>query len=220
MAKDFPFVKIPPELSKVIGKATPGTRVFRREGSQKESGHWFDVIMRHMEEGCVSPGGVAMYVPVSRAAFHHRLKNGLLTVFTFYVVEDEKSFFGTTRKRKIRPYVYIPVSECKAWAEELKRRQGIPDEPTTEKEIGDAYEFLLKDPKDKGRKDVVYGKKMTPEEIVELVQIEMRFAAERVLARVLPGKLAEKHRRRLEGTLMKDGKTGKWHWEGIRHERL
>jgi hypothetical protein len=213
MSKDFPFVKIPRELSLVVGKATTGTRVFRREGSQEECSKWFDMIFRHIAGGCVSPGGVSMYVPVSRAAVHHRLKKGLLTAFTFHVVEDEKSFFGTTRKRKSRPYGYIPVSECKAWAEELKRWKGIPYEPTSEKEIEEGWQFVLKDPKDRGRKDVVYGPKLKTEEIMDLVQSEMRFAAERILAKVLPGKSGEKHRKRLSGYLVKDGKTGRWHWK-------
>ena len=161
-----------------------------------------------------------MFVPVSRAAVHNRLKKGLLTAFSFYVVEDEKSFFGTTRKRKVRPYVYIPVSECRAWAEELKRWKGVGHDPAAEMDEEEGWQFILKDPKDRGRKDVVYGEKMTREEIIFEIQSELRFAAERILAKLLPGELGEKHRKRLSSGLSYNYKTKKWSWESeIKRER-
>jgi hypothetical protein len=213
MAHNFPFVKIPRELSLVIGKATPGTRLFRREGSQKEISKWHDVMDRCIEGGCVSPGGVSMFVPVSRAAVHHRLKKGLLTAFSFYVTEDEKSFFGTTRKRKERPYVYIPVSECRAWAEELKRWKGVGYDPATEMDEEEGWQFVVKDPADRGRKGLVYGEpRMTREEIILEIQTELRFAAERILAKLLPGELGEKHRKRLSSSLSYNYKTKKFTW--------
>jgi hypothetical protein len=215
MRNDFPFVKIPPELKKFIGEPTPGTRFYRRSGTREECSEWFDAIAEYVEEGAgVSPGGVSMFVPVSRAAVHHRLKNGMLTGFSFYVTEDEKSFFGTTRKRKGRPYVYIPTSECKAWAEELKRRAGVGDEqPETEEEEG--WQFVLKDPKDKGNKKVVYKEPpMSRDEIIFEIQSGMRFAIEGILAKLLPGELGEKHRKRLNGGCLKyDHKTKKWSWQ-------
>jgi hypothetical protein len=45
-----------------------------------------------------------------------------MTAFCFHVVEAKRSIFGYQDKLKKRPYIYIPVSECKAWAEELKTR--------------------------------------------------------------------------------------------------
>jgi hypothetical protein len=215
MANTFPFVQIPPELREIIGDPTPGTRFFRRSGTSEECSQWFDAISQYIEPGAgVSPGGVSMFVPVSRSAVHHRLQNGMLTGFSFYVTEDEKSFFGTTRKRKERPYVYIPVSECKAWAEELKRRSGVTDdEPKSEGEIEEGWQFVLKDPKDKGNKKVVYKEPpMTREEIILEIQTELRFAAERILAKLLPGELGEKHRKRLGSGLNYNHKTKTWSW--------
>ncbi len=217
MANTFPFVKIPPELKEIVGEPSPsGTRFFRRSGTREECNQWFDALDEHVESGVgVSPGGALhMFVPVSRAAVHHRLKKGMLTGFSFHVTEDEKSFFGTTRKRKERPYVYIPVSECKAWAEELKRKSGVTDdEPKTQTEIEDGFEFVLKDPKDKGRKDVVYGERMTRGDVMFEIQSAMRFLIEEVLSKV-PGKLGDKHRKRLEsGCLSYEPKTKKWSWK-------
>lgn len=213
MAHDFPFVKIPRELSLVIGKATPGTRLFRREGSQKEISKWYDAMNRCIDGGCVSPGGVSMFVPVSRSAVHHRLKKGLLTAFSFYVTEDEKSFFGTTRKRKERPYVYIPVAECRAWAEELKRWKGVGYDPASEMDEEEGWQFVVKDPADRGRKGLVYGEpRMTREETMLEIQTALRFLTEEVLAKLLPGKLAEKHRKRLMEGLSYNYKTEQWSW--------
>ena len=211
MAIRFPFVQIPPELEKLIGEPDPGTRYYRRSGTREECSQWFDALSELVEAGAgVSPGGVSMYVPVSRAAVHHRLKNGMLTGFSFYVAEDEKSFFGTTRKRKLRPYVYIPASECKAWAEELKRRQGVDEPPQTGEKEG--WQFVLEDPKDKGHKEVVYGEKVTREDMIFELQTAMRFMIEEVLAKI-PGKLGDKHREQLaNGGLSYDRKTKKWSW--------
>ncbi len=123
MNKDFPYLVIPASLKPLIGEPDPDTRIYRREGSDEESGPWFDALGEHLPgEGFVSPGGVMMYAPVSRAAVHKRLKEGKMTAFCFHVVEAKRSIFGYQDKLKKRPYVYIPVSECKAWAEELKTR--------------------------------------------------------------------------------------------------
>jgi hypothetical protein len=39
---EFPFVEIPEELEAIVGKRDPGTRMYRRDGSQEESSVWFD----------------------------------------------------------------------------------------------------------------------------------------------------------------------------------
>ena len=123
MKKEFKYLEIPASLQPLIGEPDPDTRIYRREGSDEESGPWFDALGEHLPgEGFVSPGGVMMYAPVSRAAVHKRLKAGKMTAFCFHVVEAKRSIFGYQDKLKKRPYVYIPVSECKAWAEELKTR--------------------------------------------------------------------------------------------------
>ena len=182
----------------------------------------------------LSPGGVAMFVPVSRAAVHKRLREGRLTGFAFHVTSQGKSLWGKPRKMKSRPYLVVSVSECKAWAKDLKRKVGlaaeaelnlderrellgavaVSDEPRTLKEIKEGDKFVEEDPKDKGRKDVVYGEPMTREEMIRLIQAEVLFAVEGALGKVLPGKLGEKHRRRGRGgTLEQDVKTKKWKWK-------
>jgi hypothetical protein len=106
---------------RMIGKADPSTRLFRREGSAEDAAEWLEYIMRRFGPS-VSPGGVNVYVPVSRAGVHKRLRSGKLTAFMFHVTHREKTFFGRDRVVKAQPYVYIPVSECKAWAAEVEER--------------------------------------------------------------------------------------------------
>jgi hypothetical protein len=123
MNKDFKYLEVPASLEPIVGKPDPDTRIYRREGSDEDSGPWFDALCEHFPgEGFVSPGGVGMYAPVSRSGVYKRLKEGKMTAFCFHVVEAKRSIFGYQDKLKKRPYVYIPVSECKAWAEELKTR--------------------------------------------------------------------------------------------------
>ena len=123
MNKDFKYLEVPEGLKPILGTPDPDTRIYRREGSDEDSGPWFDALCEHFPgEGFVSPGGVGMYAPVSRSGVYKRLKEGKMTAFCFHVVEAKRSIFGYQDKLKKRPYVYIPVSECKAWAEELKTR--------------------------------------------------------------------------------------------------
>jgi hypothetical protein len=123
MNKDFKYLEVPESLKPIVGKPDLDTRIYRREGSDEDSGPWFDGLCEHFPgEGFVSPGGVGMYAPVSRSGVYKRLKEGNMTAFCFHVVEAKRSIFGYQDKLKKRPYVYIPVSECKAWAEELKTR--------------------------------------------------------------------------------------------------
>ena len=123
MNKDFKYLEVPAGLEPLVGKPDPDTRIYRRQGSDEDSGPWFDALCEHFPgEGFVSPGGVGMYAPVSRSGVYKRLKEGKMTAFCFHVVEAKRSIFGYQDKLKKRPYVYIPVSECKAWAEELKTR--------------------------------------------------------------------------------------------------
>src|ERR1017187_17627 len=189
MNKDeFPFINVPPEELPIVGEPTAGTRFYRREGSDEECGDWFQAIGRIFGGDVgLSPGGVAMFVPVSRAAVHKRLREGRLTGFAFYVTSHGKSMWGKPRKIKESPYLVVPVSECKAWAAELKRKAGVAaeaklnpdqrramlgpvaesDEPETDQEMLEHNKFVQRDPKDKGQKDVVYGEPMTRDEMHE-----------------------------------------------------
>jgi hypothetical protein len=64
-----------------------------------------------------------------RASVHKRIKEGKLTAFFFYVTHEETRLFGAKRKAKERPFILVSVSECKAWAEEMKRKVGFVDDP-------------------------------------------------------------------------------------------
>src|SRR5208283_4028720 len=184
---EFPFVNVPPEALPIVGQPTVGTRFYRREGSDQEYGEWIEEIGRIFQGDVgLSPGGVAMFVPVSRAAVHKRLREGRLTGFAFHVTSQGKSLWGKPRKIKERPYLVLSVSECQAWAKELKRKAGLAeeaelnpdqrrellgpvgasDEPGSLEEVEGDTKFVEEDPKDKGAKGVVYGEAMSREEMI------------------------------------------------------
>ena len=121
MPTEFPFVEIPKELEEFIGKRDPGTRIYRKDGSQEECSVWFDVLMEVLGSS-VSPGGVGMYCPVSRAAVYKRVKEGKLSLFLFHITHRKTTLFGKNKILRDRPYGYIPASEAKAWREELEQR--------------------------------------------------------------------------------------------------
>ena len=151
------FVEIPDELKALVGEADLGTRIFRREGSNDECGDWFHDIDVHFGP-LVSPGGVGMYVPVSRAGVHKRMKAGKLTGFFFHVTSEGKTIFGRKRKIKEQPYIGIPVMECKAWAKELEARSDrVKALAEAEGDESDRRgEYIYRDPKDKGKPGVKY----------------------------------------------------------------
>jgi hypothetical protein len=147
MSTEFPYLEMnTPERKALAGKPDKGTRIYRREGSYKESGEWCVAMDDLFEDQFVSPGGVCMFVPASRAAVHKRMKEGRLTALCFHVVHEEKTFFGNVRKAKATPFVFIPVSECKAWAKELaeKRRTVESVDPSDA-----SQEFLEVAPEDR-----------------------------------------------------------------------
>ncbi|HUA64371.1 MAG TPA: hypothetical protein VME24_00885 [Alphaproteobacteria bacterium] len=183
----FPFIEVPKEIFPVVGEPTPGTRAYRREGTYKECGEWFEFLAEYYKGDVgLSTGGVIMFVPVSRAGVHKRIMAGKLTAFFFYVTHEETRLFGAKRKAKERPFILVSVSECKAWAEQMKRKVGFvddpnetpflastrllredlasrrllpdggDDEPTSAKEEKEADEFANKDPKDKSNRRVKY----------------------------------------------------------------
>jgi len=145
----------------IVGSPDPKTLIYRQSGSVEQSRRWFEYIEEKFGP-LVSPGGAVMYVSVSRAGVHKRLKAGKMTAFLFHVTGREKTFSGKERTVKSQPYVYIPVIECKLWATEVAMRKVDVDQ-LSEAEFnelcdeaeGDLDEnFLDRDPKDQGRKDV------------------------------------------------------------------
>jgi hypothetical protein len=124
---DFPFVEIPEKLLPIIGRREPGTHIYRRDGSQEESSVWFDLLTEIIGPS-VSPGGVGMYCPVSRAAVYKRINEGKLSIFLFHVTHRTTTLFGKNRILRDNPYGYIPASEARAWRRELEERavkQGV-----------------------------------------------------------------------------------------------
>jgi len=146
----FPFVEIPEYLKDKIGIPDPGTRLYRAYGTEEDESAWADAVFEICHgDGSVSPGGAAGYARVSRPGVHKKLKTGGLTGFVFHVTKESFLFEG---KKKLSAnanfYCYIPVSECKAWAQELSKKR---DKLELAKEImGDGNfndKYLNKPPK-------------------------------------------------------------------------
>jgi hypothetical protein len=121
MATSFPCVEIPPEMAEIVGQREGDSFVYTKEGTEEGCGPWYDALSEVVGP-CVSPGGVAMYCPVSRAATHRRIREGRLSCFTYFVEDREIGFFGKKREFRGTPYSYVPVSECKAWRKELEEK--------------------------------------------------------------------------------------------------
>lgn len=201
MLDESGFVKVPPELAQTLGKADTGTHIWRKRGMQDEAGPWYDALHAIPDESFVSPGGVSMYVPVSRAAVHKRLKAGKLTAFTYQITGKVKTLFGERETRQT-PYVYIPVSECKAWAEEILGRASKKDagvingdqiEGATKKDL--STDFLVKDPQDWDPKKHVHDNECEAIGVGDLPWV-VRELVSQALDEVLPAELAQKLRRR------------------------
>jgi hypothetical protein len=226
----FPFIEVTKDLRKIVGEPTPGTRAYRREGTHEECGKWIEALGEHYKGDVgISPAGVSMFVPVQRAAVHKRIKEGKLTAFFFYITRIESTFFGTKRKVKLRPYIVLSVSECKAWATEMKRRAGYvdepgeslmeqrkrlkpvaaEDEPKSEKEAKEALDFAQTDPKDKGNRKVRYEEALDTENR----QQDMFLLLAEAMAAMASGKKAEFYRKRLQKGMKWDKKEKAWKWK-------
>ena len=176
MTTEFPYLQVnTPERKKLVGKPDKGTRIYRREGTFKESGEWCVAITYEFKDTFVSPGGVGMFVPASRAGVHKRMKEGRLTAFCFHVVHDEKTFFGNVRKAKAFPYVYIPVSECKAWAKELEEKRGQEELVEETDERPDFYE---RDPEDRKNRKVRYTDEYADKDEIASLYQDLKEGAE------------------------------------------
>lgn len=114
MLTEFPFVKISSADERILGKCDKGTRVYRRVGNEDEIADWYDKIL-DVAGPSISPGGVCMYAKVSRAAVYLAINEGRLTAFGFHTVNESRSVFGFKKRKRETPYVYVPVSEAKAW---------------------------------------------------------------------------------------------------------
>src|SRR6185503_17871524 len=102
MPTEFPYIEIPAELEPIIGKREAGTHIYRKDGSQEESAAWFDLLTTIIGPS-VSPGGVGMYCPVSRAAVYKRIQEGKLSIFLFHVTYKKTTLFGNTKVLRDNP---------------------------------------------------------------------------------------------------------------------
>lgn len=228
---EFPFIEVPKELRKIVGEPTPGTRAYRREGTHAECAQWVEALGEYYKGDVgLSPSGVALFVPITRAGIHKRIRDGKLTAFTFYITRRETSFLGVKRKAKQRPYIMLSVSECKAWAAEMKRKAGYVDdevyqslmdqrkrlqpvaakeEPQTSKEAKEAMDFVDTDPKDKRKTSVTYE----PAPDAENRQQDMFYLLAEAMAAMASGKKAELYRKRLQQGMEWDKKEKTWKWK-------
>jgi hypothetical protein len=116
-----PFVGVPEKLLRVLGEQIPGTRMYRKSGPEDQLAAWSDVVFQVVGH-CVSPGGAAMRVGVSRAAVHQRLKDGALTGFFYYSTKGRRTLFGGKQPKRTLEVGFIPVLECNEWRKELEER--------------------------------------------------------------------------------------------------
>ena len=121
MSTGFPFVEIPKNLLPAIGEPDPGTHIYRKSGPDEDMSKWF-AHLSSLIGPTLSPGGVCMYCPVSRAAVHKRAKEGKLSMFLYHPDYSKQSLFGKEKKIRKRPYGYIPLSEIQAWRREIEER--------------------------------------------------------------------------------------------------
>jgi len=128
MLEEFLFVEVPREMLPVIGQRIGTSRMYKKLGTHEELAAWYEALTEVIGPS-LSPGGVRMYCPVSRAAVHKRIKDGRLSCFSYYTERKETNIFGRAKDvREITPYAYIPTSECKAWRQELLSRETKDDE--------------------------------------------------------------------------------------------
>ncbi len=228
---EFPFIEVPKDLHEIVGEPTPDTRAYRREGTHAECGQWIeDLGLYYKGDVGISPAGVTMFVPVQRAAVHKRIKEGKLTAFFFYITHVESTFFGTKRKVKMRPYILLSMSECKAWVAEMKRRMGYVDEPDeslmeqrkklkpvasaddpkTAKEAEEALYFADTDQKDEGSRKVRYEESLSTENR----QQDMFLLLAEAMAGMASDKTkAEFYQKRLERGMEWDKNEKRWKWK-------
>lgn len=121
MSTSFPFVQVPIELHEALGEPVPGTRIYRKAGSQEEIAYWYTFIVERFGHA-VSPGGVSMFAPVSRAAVHKRIKEGKLTCFRYDITHRKRNLFGKTKDVRELEVLMVPESECRAWGAEIEQR--------------------------------------------------------------------------------------------------
>ncbi|MBK1829708.1 hypothetical protein JIN77_03145 [Verrucomicrobiaceae bacterium R5-34] len=121
MTAHFPYEIIPAALSPIVGKRDENSRSYHVYGEIGEVSYWYEALTKVIGP-LVTPGAVSMYVPVSRTAISKRIKEARFTVFNFHAKPAEKGLFKGKKEKRETPYVYVPVSECKAWRSEIEAK--------------------------------------------------------------------------------------------------
>jgi hypothetical protein len=126
MSTKVNHVQVPGNRLAVLGQPDPGTRAYHRYGRADEFAAWLDAVCEVSgPDGVVSPGGAGAYARVTRAGVHKRLREGRLTAFVFHVTEDTESVSAAQAPPSGgRSFTYIPLQECRSWAERLRVRRG------------------------------------------------------------------------------------------------
>lgn len=120
--ESFPFVKVPRKWvgSKVIEYLYEGTRWYVERGQVAQFRHWLRELRDALRGNLIPFSWAPDFVGVSRSALHKRARAGGLTVFTFIVTENSRTFLGGSRERDTRRrYDYATISECEAWRDLL-----------------------------------------------------------------------------------------------------
>jgi hypothetical protein len=121
MPGEFPFVKVDAKDHPILGSPDDGRRIYRREGRREDMARWFDKVMEVCGHA-VSPGGAIAFANVSRAGIYKAINEGRLTAFGFHITTQSRSIMGFKRKMRESAYVYVPVSECKAWGKIIEEK--------------------------------------------------------------------------------------------------
>lgn len=120
MNKGIKHIELPEELDGIAGQIDPGTRFYKKFDFKENFADWFDAINRYASngEGFLTPGTLALYANVSRAAVYKRIKEGRLTAFQFQVTEMYVDKNGQTTGRTVskQTFCFIPMTECQQWA--------------------------------------------------------------------------------------------------------
>ena len=121
MTAHFPYEIIPADLFPIVGKPKENPRSYHAYGEMGEVSYWYEALTKVIGP-LVTPGAISMYVPVSRTAIGKRIKEARFTVFNFHAKPATKGLFVNKKEKRERPYVYVPVSECKAWRSEIEAK--------------------------------------------------------------------------------------------------
>lgn len=122
-------MSVPNDLQIVVGKYDNETKSYNAYGNEGQVGYWYEALIKCFG-GVVAANEVSMFVPASRMAIHKRVKEGRLTVFNFHSEPATKGLFFNKKEKRERAYTFVPICECRSWANEIKARKLRLDQMT------------------------------------------------------------------------------------------